>query len=132
MSILFNSDDDSIDFGPDEIIEAVYTNESIYEVDEAVCGLPRLEDFGDGVFTDLYVVIPLNVTADVDLSPLLYDIPESPTLDGKLGELASFYGIEEIEDIANFQGEVVPLVWIDGYPQPEFNQLRSAQNRGEV
>lgn len=117
--------DSSNALGPEAIIDAVYGNSDVYDVDSAVMGLPRLQDFGTEYVTDYYVTIPLNVTADVDLAPFIFDLPDDPALDGSLRELAGFYGIESVEDIADFRGQIVPLEWPDGYPQPALNELRA-------
>lgn len=114
----------STELGPEQIIDAVYANQSVYDVDEAVMGLPRLQDFGSEYVTDYRVTIPLDVTADVDLAPFVFDLPDDPVLDGTLGELGGFYGIESIDDIAAFEGQIVPIEWPDGYPQPNLDELR--------
>lgn len=114
----------SNDLGPEHIIEAVYDQQTITDVDEATMGLPTLRDFGSDYFTNYYVVIPLTMDADVELAPFVFDMPETPALTGVLGELASFYGIESVEEIAAFDGQTVPLEWPEGYPQPALNKLR--------
>jgi len=111
--------------GPEEIIDAVYGNAPVYDTDEAVMGRPTMEDFGSEYVNDYHIVVPLLVTADVDLAPFVFELPESPELDGGIEELAGFYGIEKIEEIGGLEGQIVPLEWPDGYPQPALNVLRA-------
>lgn len=112
--------------GPAQIIEAVYGSRSVYDVETAYMDEPRLQDFGTEYFTDYKVVIPLSVDADMTMPPFIFEVPEDPALgDGVLGELANYYDIEKIEDIANFEGSPVPIDWSDGHPAPEVNVLRN-------
>lgn len=117
--------DESTDLGPEHIIDAVYGNQSVTDADVAVMETPRLRDFGTEYFTDYYVVIPLSVATDVEMAPFVFNIPEDPALDGVLGELAGFYGVEAVEDIADLAGNEVPVEWPEGYPQPALNELRA-------
>lgn len=128
MFLRSNSEDST--GGPEDIINAVYSRESVTDVREAVLGEPELRDFGNEYFNDYHVVIPLNSNADELIVPFTFDLPENPDFaadeqkGGTLEELAGFYGIEAVEEIGTLEGETVPVDWVDGYPRPNLSALR--------
>jgi hypothetical protein len=116
---------DSTDLGPNEIIEAVYGNRPVTDIQSAVMGTPIMRDFGTEYSTDYRVLIPLDAGADMDLPDLVYDVPEDPYLSDDLGEFSRFYNVETVEELVILEGEEVPIDWNDGFPAPDMNQLRS-------
>lgn len=126
-----NDDEQTDDLGAEHIAEAVYGQQSVYDITEAEMGEPVLRDFGSEYVTDYQIVIPLSVDADVDISPFVFDLPDGPELTGTLGVLGDFFGVESIDHIAMLEGLVVPIEWDDDSPSPDVNDLRSAIN-GDV
>jgi hypothetical protein len=127
----FRNQTSSIDLGPEAIVEAVYTQQDVTDVDYAVMGTPRLRDFGGRYQTNYKVVVPLDAEIDeVDLPPFVFDLPEQPELDGALMALTKLYDVFRVEDLNLLTGQEVPLMWHNGYPSPELNRLRRERAEG--